>query len=91
MQFAVFEFDESVATEDVRDALEVAAAAMGGVVGGAALRLEAGHRIDESGVVHIDTSMSAGQALARAFLEVASRSLGEGAIRVVRCQSAEAA
>ncbi len=87
----VFEFNPSVPAEDVRDALEVAVAAMGGVVGTAAVRLEAGHSMDGSGVVRIDTSRDAGRALARAFLEVASRSLGEGAIRVVRCQSAEAA
>jgi hypothetical protein len=86
----VFEFSDVVPTEDVRDALEVAVAAMGGVVGSAALRLEADHTLDEAGVVRIDTSRDAGRALARAFLEVASRSLGDGAIKVVRCGRARA-
>ena len=87
----MFEFSESVAAEDVRDALGVAAAAVGGVVGSAALRLEAEHAI-ENRAVRIDATHEAGRALARAFLEVATRSLGEGAITIVRCgRAAEAA
>lgn len=84
---AVFEFGESVAAEDVRDALDVAAAAVGGVVGSAALRLEAEHAI-ENRAVRIDATHEAGRALARAFLEVATRSLGDGAITIVRCGGA---
>lgn len=82
----VFEFNESVAVADIEDTLEVATAALDGVVGAAAVRLEAAHEFDAvARVVRIDATQPAGRALARAFLEVATRSLGERAIRIVRC------
>jgi hypothetical protein len=78
----VFEFDESVAAADIEDALEVAVAALDGLVGAAAVLLEAGHRFEpEQRRVRIATRHATGRLLARAFYEIAARSLGAGSIR----------
>ncbi len=78
----VFEFNESVATTDIADALEVAEAALDGMVGRTAVLLEAGHCFEpEHRRVRIATHHATGRSLARAFYEIAARSLGAEAIR----------
>lgn len=78
---AVFEFDASVAAGDIEDALEVAVAALDGMVGRTAVLLEAGHCFEpEHRRVRIATHHATGRSLARAFYEIAARSLGAESI-----------